>query len=135
MDTLERPVIKPHVVDSLAEPVGTIWKDLQTHYTKSGEFFIASPLSRTPLPIYEWLIENAQIIPHWEKLRFVFMDDQIRKVNEKLRYLPIDDPASLEGYGRKHFLHPLSKKVAVAESQMIVKPNPENFSAFDALLE
>lgn len=124
-----------HIVDSLAESVGTIWKDLQTQYTQHGEFLVASPLSRTPLPIYQWLLQNAQTIPRWEKFRFVFMDDQIKEINGKRRYVPIDDPASLEGFGRKHLLHPLSVQVSVPEEQMILKPNLENFAAFDALLD
>lgn len=124
-----------HIVESLAEPVGNIWKNLQTQYAQNGEFLVASPLSRTPLPIYQWLLENAQAIPHWEKLRFVFMDEQVRKVDEKLRYLPIADPASFEGFARKNFLHPLSEKVSVSENQMILKPDIENFSEFDEFLE
>lgn len=50
--------MKKSIVPSLAEPIGKIWKDLQAKYTKDGLFFISSPLSSTPLPVYEWIIEQ-----------------------------------------------------------------------------
>jgi len=132
---LQHAVIKPQIVESFAERVGIIWKNLQSHHASYGEFFVASPLSRTPLPIYEWLLQNAESIPLWEKLRFVLMDEQVQQVNGKLQYLPIDNAASFEGFARKHFLHPLSERISVPEKQMILKPNLEDFSAFDTMLE
>ena len=135
MEILQNAVIKPHIVETLGEPVGQLWKNLQTQYTQKGDFLVASPLSRTPLPIYEWLLEHAESVPHWNKFKFVFMDDQIRKIKGKLQYVSNDDSASLEGYGRKHFLHSLSRKTHVSADNIILKPNPENFSTFDTFLE
>ena len=37
-----------HVVPSLAEPVGSLWRKLQEKYTAVGKFRVASPLSSTP---------------------------------------------------------------------------------------
>ncbi|HSW87976.1 MAG TPA: 6-phosphogluconolactonase [Candidatus Saccharimonadales bacterium] len=135
MDILQNAIIKPHIVESLGEPVGKIWKQLQTHHTSDGEFLVASPLSRTPLPIYAWLLENAQTIPHWDKVKFVFMDEQVGEANGKQQYLSVDNPASFEGFARKHFLHPLSEKVSIPEGEMILKPDLEDFPAFDEKLE
>lgn len=125
--------MKKEIVSSLAEPVGELWRNLQTK--QEGLFLVASPLSRTPLPIYEWIIQNAGSFSNWDNFRFVFMDEQVLEVNEKLHYVPIDNPASLEGFGRKHFLHPLSKQVSLPEEQMILKPDPENFQEFDSMIE
>ncbi|HSW96948.1 MAG TPA: 6-phosphogluconolactonase [Candidatus Saccharimonadales bacterium] len=121
-------------VSSLGESVGLLWKKLQKKYTEHGHFLVASPLSSTPLPIYRWLLENAQSIPHWEKLKFVFMDEQVKEVDGKLAYLSIENPASFEHFARKHFLHPLSEKVSISEEQMILKPDLEKLQDFDMLL-
>ena len=63
------------------------------------------------------------------------MDEQIEEVDGKLRYIPVTDRASLEGFGRKYFLSPLSHKVAVAEQQMIIKPNLNNLQEIDMMLD
>jgi len=125
--------VKKEIVPSLAKPVGELWRNLQTK--QEGLFLVASPLSRTPLPIYEWIIQNADSFPNWDNFRFVFMDEQVEEVNGKPQYVPIDNPASLEGFGREHFLHPLSEQVSVPEEQMILKPDLENFAEFDSMLE
>ncbi len=125
--------MKKEIVPSLAKPVGELWRNLQTK--QEGLFLVASPLSRTPLPIYEWIIQNANSFPNWDNFRFVFMDEQVEEINGKPHYVPIDDPASLEGFGRKHFLHPLGKQVSVPEEQMILKPDLNNFQEFDLMLE
>ena len=136
---MEFPVAIPrnniHVVDSLGEPVGRLWKELQEQYAKDGLFFVACPLSRTPLPIYDWLLENAQNVPGWDKLRFVFMDEQVEEANGRPQYVPIDDPASLEGFGRRHFLASLNGRAAIPEESMILKPSLDNFQAFDGLID
>jgi hypothetical protein len=51
--------MKQIIVKSLAEPVGELWKTLQSEKTDKGLFIVSSPLSSTPLPIYEWVIDNA----------------------------------------------------------------------------
>lgn len=125
--------MKKEIVASLGKPVGELWRDLQVK--QKGLFLVASPLSRTPLPIYEWILQNAGAFPNWDNFRFVFMDGQIEEADGKLRYVSIDNPASLEGFGRKHFLHPLSEQAAISVDQMILKPDLQDFQEFDAMIE
>ena len=125
--------MKKEIVPSLGKPVGELWRDLQAK--QEGLFLVASPLSRTPLSIYEWILQNVNSFSNWNNFRFVFMDEQTEEVDGKLRYVPVDNPASLEGFARKHFLHELSEQVVVPEEQMILKPDLQNFQEFDSMIE
>ena len=49
-----------HIVRSLAQPVGKLWKKYQKEYTHNGNFIVASPISNTPIPIYEWVTDHAK---------------------------------------------------------------------------
>lgn len=125
--------MKEFIVPSLAEPVGNIWKSLQAKYTKEGNFFIASPLSSTPLPIYEWVVENCESFENWDKVRFVLMDEMLEGSSSSFKYVPVDNPASYEGFARKNLLGPLGKKVPV--SQEVVKPNEDNIGGFETEID
>ena len=105
--------MRKEVVPSLAEPVGTRWKNLQSRYTKDGPFFVASPLSSTPLPVYEWIINHAADFENWGKVRFVLMDEQLEGKQPPFTYIPSNDPASYEGFARENFLKPLQEKTGV----------------------
>lgn len=125
--------MKKEIVPSLGKPVGELWKDLQAR--QEGLFLVASPLSRTPLPVYEWILQNVGSFSNWNNFRFVFMDEQTEEVDGKLSYVPVDNPASLEGFARKHFLDPLSKQTSIPEERMILKPDLQNFQEFDSMIE
>ncbi|SRR5258708_37352353 len=104
--------MKQSVVLSLAESVGTLWRDLQEEYTKDGSFYVASPLSSTPLPIYNWLIENADSFLHWERMKFVLMDEMLERGKEPFKYVSVTD-RGYEGFARKHLLSPLHEKMGI----------------------
>ena len=112
--------MKKRIVHSLAEPIGSLWRDLQEKYTKQGNFSVASPLSSTPLPIYDWIIGNAHSFKNWDKVKFVLMDEMLDGTKDSFNYVPLNDAASYEGFARKHLLEPLEEKVAV--KVQIIKP-------------
>lgn len=99
--------MQTYTVPSLAEPVGTLWRDFQAEYTESAGFSVAAPLSNTPLPLYGWIARRAAAFPRWEQVRFVLMDEMLDGRPPPFRYVPIDDPASFEGFARRNFLAPL----------------------------
>lgn len=120
--------MKTVVVPSLAEKVGAIWKELQAKYTKDGVFYVASPLSSTPLPIYQWIIDHAAEFQNWDKVRFILMDEMLQGEKSPFKYVPITDPASYEGFAQKNFLESLSKKAPI--STEVVKPNASRIEEF-----
>jgi glucosamine-6-phosphate deaminase len=116
--------VRKEVVSSLAEPVGSLWKDVQNAQTKSGKIFVASPLSSTPLPIYEWIIQHASEFENWDKVRFVLMDEMM----EDGQYVGSQDQASYEGFAKKHFLNPLEQATGI--QLPIIKPSEEQVQQF-----
>lgn len=116
-----------HLVESLAEPVGKLWQERQHHHGSAGEFFISSPLSSTPKPIYEWVVANAHAFTFWDRVRFVLMDEMMTD-DAKPQYLPIDDPASYEGFARRHLLDPI--RLATGVEIPIVKPAAHAIEGF-----
>ena len=120
--------MKETIVESLAEPVGTLWKELQTKHTKEGLFYVSSPLSSTPLPIYHWLVEHVEEFENWDKVRFVLMDEMLEEEQSPFTYVPVDDAASYEGFARKHLLEPLHAKVPMTTS--VVKPEMTRIEGF-----
>lgn len=122
--------MKEQVVPSLAEPVGTIWKNLQAQYTRKGSFSVASPLSSTPLSIYQWVIENAKRFENWDKVRFVLMDEMLEGDKPPFTYVLADDPASYESFARRNLLQPLHQRVSM--STEVVKPELSQIKSFDA---
>src|SRR3989344_6138295 len=125
--------MKVIIVPSLAEPVGNVWKNLQAKYTKKGNFYISSPLSSTPLPVYEWVIANCKFFKNWHKVKFVLMDEMLEDNRSPFKYVPLDDPASYEGFARKNLLEPLAKKVAV--SQGVIKPELSKIKKFETPID
>jgi 6-phosphogluconolactonase/glucosamine-6-phosphate isomerase/deaminase len=121
--------MKEHVVPSIAEPVGKIWQDLQATHTRDGSFSVASPLSSTPLPIYQWIIENAHQFENWDKVRFVLMDEMMEGEKPSFSYVSVDDPASYEGFARKNLLQPLHEKIPITTA--IVKPEASHIADFN----
>ncbi len=105
------------IVPSLAAPVGKLWQKLQTTYTNKGYFQVASPLSSTPLPIYDWIIKHQAEFSNWDKVRFVLMDEMVEGDQPPFQYISTDDNASYEGFAHRHFLDFLDHKVPV------IKPN------------
>lgn len=120
--------MKDYIVSSLAEPVGTLWKKLQSKYTKEDLFFVSSPLSSTPLPIYKWIIQHADEFENWDKVRFVLMDEQLEGENGPFTYVSINDPASYEGFAKQNFLNPLQEKTGIQIP--IIKPEASQIEKF-----
>lgn len=125
--------MKEHVVSSLAESVGNLWKKLQVKYTKEGNFLVASPLSSTPLPIYEWIIDNAEEFENWEKVRFVLMDEMLEGEKSQFSYVPLNDPASYEGFARKNLLQPLQEKTGIEIP--VLKPEAPHIENFQTEID
>jgi len=126
--------IAPLIVDSLAEPVGNVWKSFQNN-TK-GLFYIASPISNTPAPIYEWIITHANDFKNWRKLRFVLMDEQVKKTSSgNFAYVSLTDSANYETKIKAMFLTPLETKVNFPVSDGVIKPEITNLTAFDEEIE
>ncbi len=125
--------MKIHTVQSLAEPVGTIWKYLQNEYTEKGYFHVASPLSSTPLPIYQWIIVNAEEFVNWNKVRFVLMDEMLQGETPPFSYVQLDDLASYEGFAYRNFLTPLRE--STDKSIPIVKPDVQKIEEFEVEID
>lgn len=122
--------MKIQIVRSLAEPVGALWQDLQNKATSSGEnFYVSSPLSSTPLPIYAWIIEHYAQFKEWEKVRFVLMDEQVDESSHPFSYINVDDSASYEGFAARHLLDPLESELG--HSIPVVKPELEEIDRFN----
>ncbi len=121
------------VVQSLAEPIGNLWKNLQAKYTKEGIFSVASPLSSTPLPIYEWIISHAGEFENWDKVKFVLMDEMLEDNLPPFNYVPKNDPASYEGFALKNFVEPLKNKTGTLVE--ILKPEVENVEKFNTEID
>lgn len=113
-----------HIVPSLAEPVGKLWLDLQKQHTARGYFNVASPLSSTPLPIYSWLISNSSKFSHWDKVRFLLMDEQVEDDGSHFRYIDSGDSASYEKFAYKQFIGQLKERVE------LFKPDLQNLKTF-----
>lgn len=125
--------MEQHVVKSLAESVGNVWRELQTKYTKEGNFFVAAPLSSTPLPIYQWVVDHAEEFPSWDKVKFVLMDEQLEGEQSSFTYVPITDPASYEAFAKEHLLIPLQEETGV--QVQIVKPEVERIKQFNTEID
>ncbi|HVZ67399.1 MAG TPA: 6-phosphogluconolactonase [Patescibacteria group bacterium] len=125
--------MKEYRVLSLAEPVGNLWKELQGKNTK-GDFLVAAPLSSTPIPICEWIIDHADEFEGWNKMRFVLMDEQVEQVGNEFEYVSIDDPASYEKFAQEKFLRPLSTKIALV-NDVVLKPDLKKFDEFNKRID
>ena len=126
--------MKKEIATSLSEPVGALWKNLQAKNTKEkGTFFVASPLSSTPLPIYQWIVDHASEFENWDKVRFVLMDEMLEEGKPPFSYVLVDDSASYEGFARRNFLNLLQDKTGVNVG--IVKPDAEKIEQFDTEID
>ena len=126
--------MKVYVVDDLAGPVGTRWRQLQEEKTAAGrEFLVAAPLSSTPLPVFRWIINHASTFPSWERVRFVLMDEQVAGILPPFTYVDVEDSASYEGFARKHLLGPLEEVTGVAVP--VITPNLNNLDGFMTKLD
>lgn len=119
-------------VPSLAEPVGRHWLELQLGHG-DGPFFVAVPLSSTPLPVYQWVIQHAKDFASWENVRFVLMDEQVEGFAPTFTYVCPQDSASYEGFARRHFLDPLAD--ASGQNIEIVKPPLATLDKFDVTID
>ena len=120
-----------HIVESLAEPVGSLWKQLQA--SSKEKFFVAAPLSSTPMPIFNWVIENANKFSNWEKVEFVLMDEMVEDVTPNVVYTNENDPASYERFAKTHFLNPLQEKTGITLD--VIKPSLENIESFNTPID
>lgn len=120
--------MKIHIIPSLAESVGKLWQNLQNEKTTSENFYIAAPLSNTPLPIYDWIIQHANELRSWDKTKFVLMDEMIEGVPSEMKYVSREDPVSYESFAKGHFIYPLKEKIGIEVE--IIKPNLSEISIF-----
>ncbi|HEY4513617.1 MAG TPA: 6-phosphogluconolactonase [Candidatus Paceibacterota bacterium] len=125
--------MKKRIVSSFAEPIGNIWKNLQAQYTKGGLFFVAAPLSSTPLPIYEWIVEHATEFENWDKVRFVLMDEMFEGEKPPFNYVSNSDSASYEGFAKKYLLEPIKNKIGT--DIKIIKPEISDIENFDTEID
>lgn len=121
--------IKP--VPSLGEPVGKLWQSLQAEYTSKGYFNVAAPLSSTPLPIYDWIIQHKDSFSGWDKVRFVLMDEMVDGDKQSFHYISTDDFASYERFAHHHFLDPLRENVPVLKPKL---PQVTDVPSIDLLM-
>jgi glucosamine-6-phosphate deaminase len=117
-----------YLVDSLAAPVSSYWRDLQARTAPGRRFAVASPLSSTPLPVYALLVAWATTSEGWRDLDFVLMDEQVDGARPPFSYVAPDDPASYEGFARRHLLGPLEAKLGIAIP--VAKPSLEHIETF-----
>jgi 6-phosphogluconolactonase/glucosamine-6-phosphate isomerase/deaminase len=120
-------------VPELAEPVGELWRGLQAESVGSGSFHLAAPLSSTPRSMYEWVADHAASFNGWERSRFVLMDEQVDGSESQFAYVPINDPASYEGFARRHLLGPLERRTGVVME--VLKPPLQGLSEFDVRID
>ena len=109
----------------LAQFVGEFWRNLPS--TVEDEFFIACPLSSTPLPLYDWVVGNASSFRDWEKMKFVLMDEQVEGAGP-FTYVSPEDAASYEKFAKDKFLNRLPVSVP------ILKPELERVENFDQII-
>lgn len=105
-------------VQSLGQPVGELWRELQTEVTKNTDFYVAAPLSKTPLPIYDWIVEHANSFSNWNKTHFVLMDEQVEGERSPFQYVSTDDTASYERFVRRHFFERLTEPIEVLKPEL-----------------
>lgn len=110
----------------LASFVGEFWRNLQS--TVDDEFFIAFPLSSTPLPLYAWVVENASSFKNWGNVRFILMDEQVEGA-DTFEYISPGDAASYEKFAKDKFLDRLPVSVS------ILKPDLARVENFDQMIE
>jgi 6-phosphogluconolactonase/glucosamine-6-phosphate isomerase/deaminase len=122
-----------HIVTSLGEPVGNLWKKHQELHGRDGEFFVSAPLSSTPLPVFQWIVTHANEFKFWDRVRFVLMDEMMEDNEDLPRYVPVSDPASYESFANRHFLCPLQEKIGFKIP--IMKPLPEMITQFDTRID
>lgn len=120
-------------VPFLGKSVGNIWMRLQNKQVSNENFYIAAPLSSTPLPIYHWVIEHSDEYHNWQKFRFVLMDELINEKKPPFTYISLNNPASFESFANKNFLSPLSKKVSLKLE--VLKPDLSDLNSFHPPLD
>lgn len=107
-----------HIVERLAEPVGELWRQLQNQYIQTcGSFNVASPLSNTPKPIYNWIATHANEFQR-KNTSFVLMDEQVEGDRKPFHYIDESDPASYEGFAKAHLLATLPQPVPVLKPDL-----------------
>ena len=116
----------------IAEFVGKRWIDYQKECT-NRLFFVSSSLSKTIIPIYQWIIENADSFENWNNFRFVLMDEQLEK-NRGISYISVNDSASYERFAREKFLNPL-KNFLGNSKKILLKPNLGYLKEFDGTIK
>lgn len=106
---------------AVAEAVGKEWKQLQNKTTKKGDFFISAPLSSTPLLLYRWILDHTGSFNHWNKVRFILMDEQVEKDASKLKYIQRSDKASYERFARINLINELCRKTNTHLTKIFLK--------------
>jgi 6-phosphogluconolactonase/glucosamine-6-phosphate isomerase/deaminase len=116
------------IVPSLAEPVGRHWQTVQSKFVREGQFFVAAPLSSTPVPVYSWVLENSTRFLGWEAVSFVLMDEQVDGQPPQCEYIAVSDPASYESFAHRNFLDELRRRTGTALP--VIKPDLHKVGEF-----
>jgi 6-phosphogluconolactonase/glucosamine-6-phosphate isomerase/deaminase len=123
-------------IEQFGQESGLFWKQLEDQYARNGTFYVASPISNTPIPIYTWIIQHAREFANWQNFRFVLMDEQVEGTgNGVFSYISETDPASFEGKIKNVLFQPVTDATGVDIRNAAVKPNLEALHSFDAELE
>ena len=104
---------------------------LQAEYTDNGYFNVASPLSSTPLPIYDWILEHKPDFHRWEKVRFVLMDEMVEGNGPPFAYISQSDNASYERFARRHFIDRLEESIQILKPEL---PDVDDAPSIDLLI-
>jgi 6-phosphogluconolactonase/glucosamine-6-phosphate isomerase/deaminase len=115
-------------VRDLAEAAGQLWREVQNQVSPAKEFIVASPLSSTSLPLYQWVIENADTFTNWNRFRFLMMDESLENADQ-LRYVDVKSPTSFSRFAHERLLRPLSDLKKIDIDQAFLLPELENFRA------
>lgn len=115
-------------VDDLGAAVGEIWREKQSRQGIN----VAVALSSTPLPVFEWVIQNAADFGNWKATNFVLMDEQVEGSSSPFEYVSSDDAASYEYFARRNLLEPLT---AVGVSLPVLKPDLDAVATFDVAID
>jgi len=127
--------MRTEIVRELGEPVGQVIKTTLSNLPQEQEMWIASPISNTPLPIYEWLVAHAKELENLDKVSFWMMDDMAKRINGRLEYTSETDSASFEAKIKTILIDRLSEAAGVDMSHCIKKPDLNNLEKSDQEIE
>src|SRR6185369_4227754 len=98
-------------IEQVVKNIAEKWKQAQAK--SHGQFLMASPLSSTPLPLYDYVAANAKSFTNWENFCFVMMDEMCDGELNALSYIAENDLANYTSFAWKNLIEPLEAQVRV----------------------